>query len=89
MLEHAVTNLTAIIVAIIAAIATVTGAVLPILSGLRKARAENGAQHKTVETGLANVEGKVDGLTDSVMALVKRFDRHLEDHAPKRDKEPA
>ncbi len=68
---------TDVLVAVIAAGATITAAVLTMIGNVVKLRRENRRQHGTVGEALARVETKVDMTHEGVRDVAARLDDHI------------
>jgi len=68
---------TDVIVAVIAAGATITAATLTMIGTVWKLRVENRRQHGAVGESLARVETKVDMTHEGVSAVAVRLDDHI------------
>lgn len=74
---------TEIIVAIIGAIAVIASVLIPLLTGLGRARTENRDQHREVATELGRLSGIVETTHAEVRDLRSDHMRHLDRHPPK------
>lgn len=71
------TNNTDVLIAVIAAGATITAAVLTMIGNLVKMRRENRRQHGSVGEALVRVETKVDLTHEGVRDVAARLDDHI------------
>lgn len=72
-----------VIVAVIAAAGVVLSTVLPILIGLRRARAENAADHGRVRDSLDALTQAQVATHGEVQAIGDRLNDHITDHRTK------